>query len=906
MRRSWLKALPALLLGASALACSSAPPPARSATKRPELRTPAAKPARGASGMLPAFAAAQLDDEDGTGFLARRGDAAVLLVSVKGRWQARALGADGAPKGEPIDVGKAPPGIPVAALRASKDGYLALWAEPVDRNTALQMVALDEGGRPRGPASLVAQVTDDVSFVDVLPNAQGALVIWEIAEGDRFDVYAAAYAPGKPHRSPSLVARGVIGWEAVGTSRGAALVTVVDPKADTKAAAKDRAANGLGDRRGRVLLTEVDPSATPSAPAVVSDSPTAHVDVGIVEVGGRYLVTWTDERDIDAAVYLAAVDRGGKVATAPARATAPAGEQALVALVAPRSDAGAPGTTGPAKGARALLVWEDLLRGPGGDRLLHLATVGDDGALGAERSTLVFSAGGPPDLTADGDGFAAVTLAPFAAAAAPSSTPPIWPAYVRFGADLSVVASSPIRAEPFATATDGVPYVTRGLTCEGGACTVLASGAGSPATLAVVSLPSEPGTTRAPAYRDAPEPPPRLESLRSIFAGDHLARVAATDTAGGGALVAWVTYFLDGSTDEPAAEVKRGEEPLAATLAVRALSDKGALGEARVLSRRAHSIGGVALAPAPGGAGGVLAWVARDKGKPQVFATRLNAKGEKVAQKALTTIARKPHGGVPNEAADVAIAYAGQTRKEDEWIVAWSDTRDGNSEIYAAKIDRALKKIVGEKRVTEAAGDSAEVQIAVRGAETYLVWSDARDSAADGNADVYLTRLDTRSLRKLGDDTRLFASAAHSRTPTLGVDGAGLVVAWIEEPTGDAAGGDAGVRVARLDEKGGVLGAPSLVVAPDRSAVTSVALRCGASPACRGVLTPIAGESLTLAAFELPLGGLPGPVKPIGGLSGGVTQDVSPSLAGPAASWLFFGDDAVNGGGRVRWMNVAW
>ncbi len=48
---------------------------------------------------------------------------------------------------------------------------------------------------------------------------------------------------------------------------------------------------------------------------------------------------------------------------------------------------------------------------------------------------------------------------------------------MRFGPDLSVTGFDPVRAAPFGD-HDGVPYLTRTLTCAGGACSTLASGAG--------------------------------------------------------------------------------------------------------------------------------------------------------------------------------------------------------------------------------------------------------------------------------------------------------------------------------------------------------------------------------------------------------------------------------------------
>ncbi|MCK6591169.1 MAG: hypothetical protein L6Q76_26755, partial [Polyangiaceae bacterium] len=119
--------------------------------------------------------------------------------------------------------------------------------------------------------------------------------------------------------------------------------------------------------------------------------------------------------------------------------------------------------------------------------------------------------------------------------------------------------------------------------------------------------------------------------------------------------------------------------------------------------------------------------------------------------------------------------------------------------------------------------------------------------------------------------------------------------------------GEAGVRLAQLDDKGAVRGAPVLVRGEGGASVSSVALLCGAGRGlCRGVLTSAVGEAQVLGAFEVSPGAPAGPLKTLAALGGGTTQDVSPSLSGASASSLFFADNAVNGAGRVRWMTLAW
>jgi hypothetical protein len=648
-----------------------------------------------------------------------------------------------------------------------------------------------------------------------------------------------------------------------------------------------------------VLYADVDLDGKVSPPVTISAEATAQGDLITTRAGARTLLAWTDVREIDSCVYVASVERGGRIVTPPRRATPPLGEQALVSVV---------GGAGPKPGA--LIAWEDLLRAPREGRLIHLGMLDADAMLQNQRATVVFSASGPPDITADGDGFALTTLAPIGTASRPASADaPIWPAFVRLGPDLSVRASEPLRAEPFA-ATDGIPELTRGLSCHNGTCTTLASIPGPPATVALVGLPMRSTSWQSPAARDPNDSPPFARAVTSIYDGEHLAKVSSTELAGSTTLAAWVTYFIE-SNDVAQAKPTKKTDPLA-VVGVRTVSPTGALGKTQILSNRAVSIGGVALDSA--GASktneAAIAWVSRDKGETQVQLAKLGPDGAKIAQKALTTVKRKAvKGEVPSEASDVAIAYAPPTDPEggadDGWIVAWVDTRDGNAEVYTARVDRSLRKVVADRRITDAPGDSAEVQVVVRGKEVIVVWSDARQSAEEGNGDIYAVRLDVRTLREVGPPMRLFASPGHSRSPSVALAGDNVVVAWIEDAATDAASPDTGVRIAVIDGRGTLAGAPILIRGEERSTITSVALTC-TQARCRGVTASAIRESMQIDAFEVSPGAPPGPRKTIVALSGGPNADVSPSFASSSANTLFFGDDSMAGTGRVRFMSIGW
>lgn len=871
-------ALAASVLLVALAGCGSAPAKSAIPKHRPTPVAPPKAPVGPALVSLPSHVVAAQGQEEAPVAFARRGGESLVVLLAKGRFVSRALAADGSPKGELADLGPAPEGPLALALRPVGTGYLLLWVEAVERTTVIKARSLTVTGAAEGDVVTLAQSTEDVSFVDALPSAAGALVIWEVASGDRYDVLAVPVASGKATRTPVVVGKGTLGWEAVGTRDGAVFALVrPEPKA---AGGTPGEATGLG----RVDVVPVDAAGVAGAAVSLSASPTAHGDVTVADTGAGLLVGWTDERELDPAAFVGAVDRTGKVLLTPRRVTPPLGEQAFVTLV---------GGAG-----KALLVWEDLLRGTGADRALSLATLEPNGKLGATTATLTFSASGPPDIVADGDGFAALTLAPAAPRdGAAGDNAPVWPTYVRFGADLSVRGTDVVRAAPF-TASAGVPSFTQGLSCDGGVCTAVTSGATETGpSVAIVELPVQTGAFQAPAFVASPGGPPRVTAIRSVYGGEPLARLAAQALPGGSTALAWVTYVPSTGDAEGLAPARVG---------VRVLGADGALGPEQSLSQKVHPTGGVALATGAGAKGPatVLAWVAKDKAGPQVFVTRLDEQGAKAAQKALTVVPRKGRAGVPSEATDVALAAVpGAEGKPSDFVVAWSDTRDGNGEIYVAKVDADLKKTVPDRRVTKADGDSVEVQALVRGKEVWLVWSDARESANEGTGEIYLARLDARTLAELAPPVKLFASAGHSRTPILRPVGAGAVVAWIEEADGDDASG-AGVRVVVLDDKGGVTSVPVLVRPAGGAAVTSVTLACEAT--CRGALTYAIGDTLVLGGFAWTPGQAPGPVVALTGLTGGPGQDVSPTFVTADGKTLFCADDAASGEGRVRAVSLGW
>lgn len=891
---------------ALAAGCGPVPPKVVMPPRPAKIVTPPAKTGPKLEGG--AFAATAIDDiesEANAHYFARQKDGALLVFARGDRFFARAAGLDGAPRGaQAVDIGAAPSGaveLLLGMLAPVGDGYVFAWAEREAGRTRIVTQAIDASGAPRGAHANLTEIAEEVWALDVLPRPSGALVAWEtwsqqMQHGDvlavPLDAKGTATGPAAP------LASGVLAWF---KAPSADAIAVVLP-----APGKEESDPGTVVT-GKVAVVPLDASGKAKPLVEISASPTAQPDVQVAEIGGRIVLAWTDMRDLDAAVWTATVDKNGSITSPAKRATPPTGEQALIAI--------AGGSTVSGAVPRGLLAWEDVLRTPTDERLIHLATLGSDGALSKERATVKFLArtedddanedanAAPPEpaIAADADGFGVITLAPMWRGAEAPAKATILPTFVRFGADLTVQSAEPIRAELFGE--DGLPYSVdpRSFACVAGACSAVGVAASQPAHVGVVQLASRKTDWTTPALRDTDDAPPRAASLTSLHNGDQIARVAATELSGGGALTAWTTYFPEGDPGSRAkknggAEVEIVAAPKDATAPLPAPIS---------LSKKAVSVGGVAVSPSQGGDKKeiAVAWVAREKGESQVYVTKVDEAGKKLGQKKLTVIPRAKKNAAASEASDVAIAWSPADSVEG-WIVAWVDTRDGNAEVYAAKLDRNLNKIGPDHRITEAAGDAAEVQILVRGKETFLAWSDSRQKSDEGRGDIYVQRIDTRALTKIGSETRLAATPMHSRSPVLVPGPSGSVWAsWIEEP-GEGAEAGGSVRFAVLDERG----SPTMttrVNGDPKHVVVSSTLACG-DKGCHVIVGRSGGDALWIDAFDLSAAAQPGGLKTLLTLPGVGTTDISPTFADRTATNLFFAADAASGLGRVRRLKIDW
>jgi hypothetical protein len=424
----------------------------------------------------------------------------------------------------------------------------------------------------------------------------------------------------------------------------------------------------------------------------------------------------------------------------------------------------------------------------------------------------------------------------------------------------------------------------------------------SPAPTPTLPLSAAPraATTPPSSAPVAPGPPapefPKTVALDAFGEGDRIADLTALGV-GDHVVLAWVTYFDEVSAalrsskkkgsrpapKGPAATADAGKQ--GASVVVRALDKDGeAVSPPKVVSSKAVSFGGVALARTAQGDVG-LAWVGKDAALGQVFVTKLSDTGDKLAQKMIT------HS--KTGCSDVALAPV-----PDGFVVAWVESNADRTEIFAAKVGKDLARVGAERRVAATKGETSDIRLTNRGDELFLVWSESRD--VDGGIGV--ARLSTADLTVRGDPAVILAAPGHARGIDLSRFGDGVQLAWVEDAppaTHDAGAAARALVAARLDASArSTSGRTALPVAADPS---SVALDC--DRVCRVVVPVAEAGELSIYGFSFDGSQPPSAPRRLAALSGVSTEDTSPVIV---KDWLFFAEDNLRGGGRIRKAKLAW
>lgn len=799
-----------------------------------------------------------------------------LEPGAKGSLFARALDRTGAPSGEARRLGETEgePGlVAVKPTREPDGGFLVLRTERGSTTERVLVQLVRPDGAMGGPAAIVAEPDARVLWLDAFPTPAGALLLWAELGPGAARLYARALgASGVPSGSARELVPRALAWQATSLDGGIAL-GYVEP--------------GPGGDRGAVALLSLGADGVARGRALrVSEPATALPDLDLVRVGDAVLLAWTDTRNGEPLVFAGTVDGRDRL-TRPVRGiTGGAGPEALVRLVPPLA------------GGPAHLIWEQPKLRQEAGRVVRITPVDPHGKLGPARAELAIAdASVLPELVPTHHGLAALTLSPAcpreAGASAlapdgkgaelPSCQAPALPLFVAFDRDLQVTAVEPLRLD---SASGAAAQAAWGLSCLGQGCITLAALPGSPAAVHSVRLTAQSDRWLAPAATLAPDLPPRLASTRTLANLEPLAAVAAA-RVGAERLAAWLTYFDPMAPwvvpKVPASDGRRAPERARLQIA-RLDADPP---QTTTVSVRARSLGGVALAAAPDRDEALLAWTALDQGRPQLFATRVSAQGQRLSQKMLTSSAGEKS----------AVAVVGV---DDGWVLGWLDERHGAPVPYVARVDPTLRRIGAEQRLTTGPGAASGIALTATATSVLAVWTETRDPTAPSRTELHGVRLRAKDAVPLEAARRLTPSRGDARQPCFATAGDHPVLAWLEPGSASARQPAPIVALARLDAEGRPNG--EIVDVPlATGSPSSLALSCEADH-CRVAVGSDTSEAALLEAFswsptktEPPrrLGTVPGP-------------------SGQLLPIAFVGDELVVGEqlaadrGRVQWLQIEW
>lgn len=603
----------------------------------------------------------------------------------------------------------------VRELGTKGSSYLGLFTSLEGKGEALSIVPLASDGRAIGKAIQLVATTNLITWFEAVPTVRGAIALWiEETRGGGADVLSLAIErDGTVSGVPARIARNVSAWQVARDPSGAALALVSRP-GDTG-----------GEKSDRIDLIRIDENAQAKDAVLVADKQSTMGDIDIVKTPRGYRVAWTDRTGGDLRVLGAEVDMQSRKVEPRVLAEARGGAT-LIGLAEAKHG--------------SLLLWDERGQKNARTRTIHAAALT---RTGTKRDVSFETDAVAPTVQGTNDGWIILSQVNGS------------PAIVKTTADLESRVSIP-------TDTSwGPASLAWAMHCFDSTCRYLAAIGGYDPRVAVVDI--DPKFTAANAAAAAPRAPDgrELGDPTSFEVGEAVATIVATEV-GGNTLVAVLTQ----SVEDP-------KKPRSASkIWVYALNDKGALvGQPNLLTERALPIGGIAIAPAEKPSdGAVLAWVAREKGDPEVHLSTVDQNGKRTKDVQLTQS--------KGDASDVALAAV-----PGAFMLAWVDGRLGRAEVFATRFTKDLRAMGRAERITQSSGSKSDVALAAVSDGVVVAWSDTRDAEAEGFGDIFLAKLGSKDAKPTLPETRVLATAAHSRTPAFFAHGDVLGLTWIEEGT---------------------------------------------------------------------------------------------------------------------------
>lgn len=773
-----------------------------------------------------------------------------------GEWYTASLGTGA----EPLRIASAPADIGLAAIRpAAGEGFFAIASSADGAGSRVDALRLGNEGELRGGPVPLARGLGDLVWLEVVSTSAGTLAMWAIHEGDGATIYAQPLGKNaQALATPRPVLQEAMSWQAVDAGSSAALAVVVPAAGEA--------------RGGNVRVVYVGVDGSKESEIDVHSAGTAENDLDMVALGDRLLLAWSDRSAVQAHATIAVIGGDGKLVEPPRSAVPALGDQAVIQLLA------APGSQ------RAYLAFEDLAAARPNHRDVRIVPVSRDGRVGSRGGVVHFSGERMPELSVTPGGIAALTLAKPCPRGERCDHAAV-PTFVELSVDFAVLAAEPLRLDVLDGAFAELAW---GLSCASGECFTMVAQSTAPAAMWTVPLHRRSDAWEPAASAYQVPPPPRAKAAVTVAATQPLADVAVTRTSAG-PLAAWVTYF-DPSIpyEKPKTPAPDGRlAPVRAVLSVQNLAKEGA--QPSIVSYRARSLGGVALASEGATADrALLVWSALDANQPQLFVTLVDGNGEKITQKMLT----RANG----EVNDAAATFVG-----DGWILAWVDERLGYPEVFVTKLDERLNRVAPDTRLSKSPGSATGVAVLALDDTVLVARADARGHD-EGLAEIYVAEVSKKNAKVVEEELRLTTNATHSHSPKLSRLGSRVIVGWLESTPRKSAGtftGSVSLGVYAPDLR--QLESVAELKGDEDVAPTSVALECGATECHVMMLVETSGNA-EFHGFTWSPEDSPKIVRVLR-LMGRPTDVVAPDISGDV---MLFADATRDGEGRVRKATIEW
>lgn len=164
------------------------------------------------------------------------------------------------------------------------------------------------------------------------------------------------------------------------------------------------------------------------------------------------------------------------------------------------------------------------------------------------------------------------------------------------------------------------------------------------------------------------------------------------------------------------------------------------------------------------------------------------------------------------EGAEINISAGGSTAEGDaikpslvwgnsEYGITWADNRDANYELYFTRVSSAGAKAAQEVRLTNASGDVLNTSI-IRGNNEYgIAWEDDRN----GNSEIFFAKVSDLNTKE-SSDAKISESTAAAKEPSLAWNGSEYGVAWEDNRSGNYQ-----IYFSRISNDGAKVGSDVLV-----------------------------------------------------------------------------------------------